>query len=836
MKKQTIVARLKPTRFQIWKQIILLALLVFITFLLVIGYAGTRLSALDQFHTAQITFSDQLAREIQSRFGHLDTVLNLMRTSSDIVELNRRGMESMEWMLDSHSDLVSAVTRVDETGTITSTFPEVEGAAGSDISGQDHIRELLETREPVLSDAFQTVQGYWALAYHMPVIDKSGEFRGSIAVAIPFTVMMDSLVGEMATGMGSHIWIVGGDDHVLYSLMPEQEGTLFRGVSASPGFFAMASAVSAGETGHTLSSFDLNDSGREVDYLATFLSFDVLGERWSAIMVMPESEILRNISALRNTFLLGALAFLALSLLYFALKIRAWISSTQEKKWSDVARTHELLRLTIDQANELIILLDNGQHILYANPAVEQVTGFGKGMVGKRLLDLPFTSLSPEPAEIAEQVKSSGRWMGTVEGEGVKGCLFKLSLSISSSADPYGAGDFFILIARDVTVQSEMERRLYEQQKMEAIGQLAGGIAHDFNNLLVGIQGYAELLERRYGDDPEIVRSAGVILAAVFRGSELTRQLLGYARKGKHKIEPVDLSGCIRNVCSLLGRTMDRSIAIELDLEDGITVTGDPSQLEQVILNLAVNSQQAMPDGGTLRFSLRKALLPGAVLKGDDGSTPLELAVIRTEDSGCGVSPEHIDRIFEPFFTTKQEEGTGMGLATAFGIVANHGGWIDVDSTPGEGSIFTIYLPLCQPTDAAGEPDPPSLPAPPPRGRGTVLLVDDESVVLDTTSEMLREIGYSVLTVSSGAAAVELFRRRGSEIDAVVLDLSMPGMDGRACFMELRGIDAEIPVVLASGFSRDGRVQELLDLGVNEYLQKPYRLNDLASTLRKLVK
>lgn len=826
---------MKPTCFQIWKQIILLALLVFIAFLLVIGYAGTRRSALDQFSTAQVTFSDQLAREIQSRFGHLDMVLNLMRTSSDIVELNRRGMESMEWILDSHSDLVSAVTRVDETGTITYTFPEVEGAAGSDISGQRHIRELMETRESVLSGAFHAVQGYWALAYHVPVIDKSGEFRGSVAVAIPFTVIMDSLVGEMVTGIGRHIWVVGGDDHVLYSLVSEQEGTFFSGICASEDFAATASAVSGGETGHDLSNLDLHGSGREVSYLSTYLSFDVLGKSWTVILSTPESEILRDISALRNTFLLGALAFLALALLYFTLKIRAWISSAQEKKWSDVARTHELLRMTIDKADELIILLDSQQRILYANPAVEHVTGFGSEILGRRLLDLPFTAMSPEPVDIAEQVRSSGRWMGTVEGEGVKGNRFKLSLSVSSSDGIYSQSSCFILIARDVTVQSEMEHRLFEQQKMEAIGQLAGGVAHDFNNLLVGIQGYAELLERRYGDDPEIVRSARVILAAVFRGSELTRQLLGYARKGKHKIEPVDLAGCIRNVCSLLGRTMDRSITIELDLEDGVTVTGDPSQLEQVILNLAVNAQQAMPGGGSLRFTLRRAIVPGDVLAGKVGSTPLELAMLRTEDSGCGISPENIDRIFEPFFTTKQEEGTGMGLATAFGIVASHGGWIDVDSTPGQGSIFTIYLPLGQPADAVGEPDPLSLQAPPPRGRGTVLLVDDEQVVLDTASEMLREIGYNVLTVSGGTSAVELFRHRGSEIDAVVLDLSMPGMDGRTCFLELRRLDPTVPVILASGFSRDGRVQELLDLGVDEYLQKPYRLNDLAGILRRLV-
>lgn len=835
MKKQTLIEKLRPARFQLWKQLVILALLILIALLLISGYAATKRSTLNQYSTLQMLYADQLAAEALSRFGQLSNILDLWSSSPDIIDLNRRGIETMENILLVNAQFVSAVTRVDENGVIVYTVPQVEGATGTDISGQSHIIELLDNRQPVLSGVFETVQGYQAIAYHMPVHDKAGEFRGSIALVVPFRAVMDQQLRGTVFAEERLIWIVDGSGRILFSDIPEQEGSIFGDICSSDDFHMLEVSVAEGRSGHFITNLDLSDSQSAESYLSTLLSFDILGERWTIVLLIPEASILHDLAGLRNSLLLGAMGILALAMLFLSFKLRSWISMAQEKKWSDVARINDLLRTTIDQADELIILLDERLRVLFANPAVKRVTGFGSEIFGKRLRDIAFGSMSPDAQEIQSMVRAKGRWMGIVEGEGTEGMHFKLSLSVSSSTSLDGSSTYYTLIARDVTVQSEMERRLHEQQKMEAIGQLAGGVAHDFNNLLVGIQGYAELLERRYSDEPEIVRSVKVIQNAVFRGSELTRQLLGFARKGKHKIEPVDLATSVRNVCRLLGRTLDHRIEVELDLAPDITVMGDPSQLEQVILNLAVNARDAMPNGGVLRFTLEKKHIPGVVLSGRTETDSMELAILRTEDTGSGIAPEDIDRIFEPFFTTKMEEGTGMGLATAFGIVANHGGWIDVESPADVGTIFTIYLPLGQTVDPERNEDISAVRSPPVTGKGTVLLIDDELVVLNTTTELLMEIGYDVLNASNGAAAIELFRSHTSDIDAIVLDLSMPGMDGRACFIELRKLDQHTPVILASGFSRDGRVQELLDLGINEYLQKPYTLSELADTLQRLM-
>lgn len=837
MNKQHFIPSLKLTRFQVWKQVVLLALVLVIMLLLFFGYSATRDSAMEHYSTNQMLLASQIASEMQFRFGIIDNALRLWCTLPAMAPLGPEGVESMERILQVHSPDISAVTRMDENGIILHSTPFVEGTIGADISGQPHIRRLMETHEPVFSDAFLAVQGYWGLAYHVPVFDREDVFRGSIAVILPFREMIDRIFSQTLPEAELCIWVLGRDGRVLYSQFEEEEGLHASELSRGSGFDSLAAAAVLGERSRFITDYSLQPSGgasETTPMLSTILPFEVGDSRWSIILATPESVVLRDISGIRNSFILGAAGILALVILYSTMKLRTWISASQARKWEGMARIQELLKRTIDQASELVVILDEHQHIIYANPAVESVTGFGDSIVGSRITELPFESLKPSPLHIRDQLLKRGGWSGNLEGSGPGAHTFRIHLSISRSAWLNSKEIHYILIGTDILLQSEMERRLNEQQKMQAIGQLAGGVAHDFNNLLVGIQGYAELLERRYSDDGEVVRAVRVIQDAVQRGSELTKQLLGYARKGKHKIEPVDLAVCVRNVWMLLKRTMDRRIGVELDLEEGIVVMGDPAQMEQVVLNLAINARDAMPQGGKLRFELHRTVVPSAVLQGFPEGEPMELAVLKTIDTGCGIAAENMDHIFEPFFTTKREEGTGMGLATVFGIVANHGGWVDVESSPGKGASFVIHLPLGQPVDGTVEPGPVRTPDAHPMGKGTVLLVDDEPVVLSTTAELLREIGFDVLQAPDGAKALDLLRSHGDVIDAVVLDLAMPGMDGSTCFFAIREMLPEMPVIIASGFSRDGRVQELIDMGADDFLQKPYRLADLAAMMVRL--
>ena len=838
MKKKKSGISIGSLRFQVWKQLILAILLITAVLYLYYGYKRTRRSALESYSTQQMMYANQIVNDVHFRFELIRNVLELWSTSGEIVYISDETLFCMERILAAHSSYISGVTRMDENGIIRVTVPFYEGTTGADISYQGHIQQLMEFHCAVLSDAFMTVQGYWAIAYHVPCFDKEHSFRGSLAFLVPFREMFRQLFTQLLPESCTIPLVLDSDGLILFSPHEEHEGRHYSEVfPAGSGEMNVADAAFTGITGYILTDFStyVENEDQSESMLSTIVPFDLQGVSWFLVLSAPESSVMRNIAGLSNRWLWGMLAIILLALLYSTLKVRVWITSKEEKKREDIAHLKNVLIRTVNQAQEIIVILDKREKVLYANRAAVKISGFGKEFLRSKISKIPFQSMEPGISEIRNKVFRNGTWKGVCTAVSAKNRFLRLDLTISSVTDLDGAITNFIIIARDVTVQMEMERRLFQQQKMEAIGQLAGGIAHDFNNLLVGILGYAELLKKHHSGVGDVAEAADVIIAAVHRGSELTRQLLGYARMGKHQIDRIDIGQCVRNVNDLLKRTLDQRIKVVLDLEDGIFVKGDSSQIEQVILNLAVNARDAMPEGGELKFSLKRETVPAEIIDGYREGSPVELAVLETTDTGSGIPIENHDKIFEPFFTTKDEEGTGMGLATVYGIVANHGGWIDVESQPGSGAVFSVYLPLDK-TYEKEENEGPILPERASDGRGhTVLVVDDESIVVATLTELLSEVGYRVIPVPNGKRAVEVFSSDPDGFDAVVLDLSMPEMDGKECYEMLRDIDPDVKVILITGFSRDGRVQELLDMGVKGFLQKPFRLKKLAAALTDLI-
>ena len=825
-------------RFQVWKQLILAIMLITAVAYLYDGYKRTRRSALESYSAKQMIYASQIVNEVHFRFELIRNVLELWSSSGEILRMTDQSQPIMERILAAHGSYISGVTRMDENGIIRYSVPYYEGTIGADISYQEHIQQLMEYHCAVLSDAFMTVQGYWAIAYHVPCFDKEQSFRGSLAFLVPFHDMFRMLFTQLLPGDDTVPLVLGSDGLILFSPIEGHEGRHYTEVfSGSSGELIVADAAFAGITGYMLTNFNtyaVNEDQPE-SMLSTIVPFSFQDVSWFLILSAPESAVMQNISGLSNRWLWGMLAIIMLALVYSTLKVRVWITSREKKKWEDIAHLKNVLIRTVNQAQEIIVILDNKERVLYANRAAVRISGFGKEFLDSKISKIPFQKIEPDISEIRKKVFRNGTWSGVCNARGSKNRFFKLDLTVTSVTDRDGSITNFIIIARDVTVQMEMERRLFQQQKMEAIGQLAGGIAHDFNNLLVGILGYSELLKKHHSADDNVSKAADVIIAAVNRGSELTRQLLGYARMGKHQINRIDFGQCVRNVNDLLKRTLDQRIKVVLDLEEGIYVKGDSSQIEQVILNLAVNARDAMPEGGELKFSLKRKTVPAEVIGGQGEGCPVELALLETTDTGSGIPVENHERIFEPFFTTKDEEGTGMGLATVYGIVTNHGGWVDVDSQSGCGAVFSVYLPLDR-AEENEKNEEPWLPERVSNGQGhTILVVDDESIVVATLTELLSEIGYTVVSVPNGKRAVEVFSTDPDGFDAVVLDLSMPEMDGKECFVRLREIDRGVQVILITGFSRDGRVQELLDMGVKGFLQKPFRLKKLAAALADLI-
>jgi signal transduction histidine kinase/ActR/RegA family two-component response regulator len=439
-----------------------------------------------------------------------------------------------------------------------------------------------------------------------------------------------------------------------------------------------------------------------------------------------------------------------------------------------------------------------------------------------------------ETREMIQMVRQGQRFSGvetkryTKRGEAVP-----VSISGASYTDRNGRLWGSIINIRDVRTQKSLEAQLQQAQKMEAVGTLASGIAHDFNNLLQAMSGNVQLLIQRAGRDSDLLRYLNEVDQAVVRASDLVRRLLTFSRKVKPLLTPLDLGREIQATISLLERTIPKMIQIDLDMDQDLhPVFGDPGQIQQVLLNLASNAKDAMPEGGRLGILARNVLLSDDFCRLHADLEPGAFVQLVVQDTGVGMNEETLSHIFEPFFTTKEVgRGTGLGLSSIYGIMKSHRGFIQCHSRLGEGSRFDLYFP-------AGSSQVPQVsPGPPAEnkttaGQETILLVDDERAIRQVARDYLEECGYHILEADSGEAALAVFTQDPRRIDMVILDLGMPGMGGQRCLREILGIYPTARVVIASGYSTDGSVQESLALGARSFLGKPYRLSELLEKVR----
>ncbi len=394
------------------------------------------------------------------------------------------------------------------------------------------------------------------------------------------------------------------------------------------------------------------------------------------------------------------------------------------------------------------------------------------------------------------------------------------------------AGETSILsIFVDLTDRKRLEVKLQQAQKLEAIGTLAGGIAHDFNNLLMGIQGIVSLMVMDIDSNHPHYERLQKIEKQIKSGAKLTSHLLGYARKGKYEVKPVDLNQLLKETSETFGRTR-KEIIIHRELsEDLFAIEADPGQIEQVLLNLFVNAADAMPGGGDL--ILKTMNVTHKDIKGKlYDPKPGNYVLLTVTDTGIGMDKETMERIFDPFFTTKEMgRGTGLGLASAYGIIKGHGGYVDVDSKKGQGSTFSIYLPASERRAQEAVKTVERL----TKGTGTVLLVDDEEVIIEVGKELLETMGYRVLIAKDGEEAIAIYKKHLDDIDIVVLDMVMPNMGGGKAYDRMKEINPEIKVLLSSGFSINGEASEILARGCNGFIQKPFTMKELSGRVSKIL-
>jgi PAS domain S-box-containing protein len=474
-----------------------------------------------------------------------------------------------------------------------------------------------------------------------------------------------------------------------------------------------------------------------------------------------------------------------------------------------------------------IVIINADGVLLDCNESYWKMLGYTrKEIIGMNIFEFtPKRWHDWESKEIIEKrlLGKSGH-SGTYEKEYIHkdGTIFPIEITAYRVGD-IGDKDMILWGAvRDISERKRLEEQLRQSEKLQAIGQLAGGVAHDFNNQLGGIMGYAELLESRLNDD-KLKEYAHQIIESTQRSADLTTQLLAFARKGNFQIVEVDINSVIADVTSMLEHTIDRKIRTDekLSVEQPF-VMGDRSQIQNALLNLALNARDSMPEGGTITFETKLVSLEDeSSLVHSFDLVPGDYLQVSVCDTGKGIEPEIRRHIFEPFFTTKQKgKGTGMGLAAVYGTMKLHHGAVSLYSEIDKGSVFRLYFPVTAHTVKTVEP---AVEDKVMADGEHILLVDDERIIRTMAAEHLQDAGYRVTMCENGREALEFYRENGADVDLVILDMIMPDMSGRETFNELMAIDPKVRIVLSSGFSVSGEASRTLEDGALEFIQKPFR-------------
>lgn len=512
-----------------------------------------------------------------------------------------------------------------------------------------------------------------------------------------------------------------------------------------------------------------------------------------------------------------------------------------ERKLAEDAlkKSEELFSRLIAAIPDMVVRTDINGEVLFINHIGLELSGYEESeVIGKNMLSF----LVPEDHEkaIHNTVLMLEEKLGPVEYGMImkdgRRRLFEVNGDVLRTKAGIAYGMVYVI--RDITerrrAEEERERlqtQLNQDHKLKAIGTLAGGIAHDFNNLLMSIQGHISLMLLEMDPSHPDYERFKQIEEQVQSGVDLTRQLLGFARGGKYEVKAVNINDVLTKTSLMFGRTRKEIIVHRKYEKDPSVAEVDPGQMEQVFMNLYVNAWHAMPGGGEIYLETKEVLL-------DDESAracfvhPGDYVRITVADNGMGMDAKTKERIFDPFFTTKtMGRGTGLGLATVYGIIKGHGGTIQVESEPGHGTTFHIYLPASK-LEAVKEK---TTVGKIPRGTETILLVDDEKMVLDVNQKLLESIGYRVYSAGNGQEAIAIYMEKGKEIDLVILDMVMSGMSGGETFDRLHEIDSEVKVLLSSGYSVDGEARQILARGCRGFIQKPFQLREFAKAIRDIL-
>ncbi len=555
-------------------------------------------------------------------------------------------------------------------------------------------------------------------------------------------------------------------------------------------------------------------------------------------IMLPVTELTNATAAIANGHLevdispkgVGELKRLASNFAYMQDSVRNKIVELKDKELN--------LRTTIDSISDSIIVTDSIGVILKVNSSAEALLHCDRiDLIGRQIYNiLNIKNIHPDKKlTLVEFIKNASYFkFGTNASLSI---LNEKIIPVSGSGSPIMNEDNefvgMVIVFRDISEEIQLREQLHQSQKMDAIGQLAGGVAHDFNNMLAGIIGAAEILKTSQGSD-DITETIDIILNAADRAKYLTRQLLTFSRKGAKASSSINIDEVIQETIALLERTIDKSIELSFNsYAKKNFLIGDSTLLQNAFVNMGINSSHSMPSGGKLIYSTKNVELDRDYCNTSTFDlVPGEYIEVSIEDTGCGIHPDIQDRIFEPFFTTKQQgEGTGLGLAAVYGMVQEHGGAITVYSEFGKGTVFHIYLPVSSEEvyyDATNYEDI-------KKGSGTILVIDDEEIIRITAQLILTSLGYEVILAENGLEGLNIYKEKQNDIDMIILDMIMPVMGGREALAKIRELNDSIPILISSGFAKEEDLEDISNLGIAGFLNKPFRKLQLAEKISEIL-
>jgi len=495
------------------------------------------------------------------------------------------------------------------------------------------------------------------------------------------------------------------------------------------------------------------------------------------------------------------------------------------------------LSQAIEQSPAAIIITDAAGRIEFVNPKFTQMSGYSaEEVLGQNLRLMEAGETSPEEYNQLWKTVTAGKvWHGEFHNRKKDGEQYWEAATISPIRDREGGISHFVAIKEDITERKKLEAQLLQSQKMEAVGLLAGGVAHDFNNMLMAIIGYGNILQMKMAEDDPLRSNVDKLLGAADRAAGLTQSLLAFSRKQVIHLQPVNLNEIIRKVDKFLARIIGEDIEIRSTfMEEPLNVNADSGQIEQVLMNLATNARDAMPQGGLLSIVTESVEIDSEHIRHEGYFESGRYAVFSVTDSGTGMDPTTVKRLCEPFFTTKElGRGTGLGMSIVYGIVKQHGGFIEVYSEPGSGTTFRIHLPQLkggEPVGTAPQPQPQ-----PRKGTETILLAEDDAEIRKLSREVLTEFGYTVIEAADGEEAVRNFKEHRELIQLLLLDLNMPRKNGKDAFDEIRTMDSHVRAIFISGYPvDDNQRKSMLEAGC-DLIMKPVSPQNLLSKIREVL-